>query len=62
MACSIGESHTIAVSNEGIAYSFGNNTYGALGIDSKNKVSIPTPIPNLPVTHWFPAEDFLRFV
>ena len=44
--CAIGESHSITVSNEGIAYSFGYNGYGALGYEST--VSKIVAIPNLP--------------
>ena len=46
MAC--GQNHTITLSDDGTAYSFGRNEEGALGLGHNNDVSIPTPIPNLP--------------
>ena len=63
MACACGYEHTITLSDDGTAYSFGSNNFGALGYDiSQNSqrqldlgdnnndedVSLPTPIPNLP--------------
>ena len=45
--CAIGESHSITVSNEGIAYSFGYNRNGELGYEMVNVLK-PTVIPNLP--------------
>ena len=48
MACSSGEEHTITLSDDGTAYSFGRNYLGELGLGHKENVSIPTPIPNLP--------------
>ena len=47
MAC--GGYHTITLSDDGIAHSFGRNKEGELGLGQKNNiVSLPTPIPNLP--------------
>ena len=46
MAC--GFEHTITLSDDGIAYSFGSNEHGELGLGHNNDVSLPTPIPNLP--------------
>ena len=46
MAC--GLQHTITLSDDGTAYSFGRNGKGALGLGHNNDVSVPTPIPNLP--------------
>ena len=48
MACACGFRHTITLSDDGTAYSFGRNCEGALGLGHKNDVSLPTPIPNLP--------------
>ena len=48
MACACGSSHTITLSNDGTAYSFGRNYEGALGLGHNNDVFLPTPIPNLP--------------
>ena len=48
MACACGRFHTITLSDDGIAHSFGNNEEGALGLGHNNDVSLPTPIPNLP--------------
>ena len=48
MACVSGGNHTITLSDEGTAHSFGKNTEGALGLGHNNDVSLPTPIPNLP--------------
>ena len=48
MACASGLCHTITLSDDGIAHSFGRNTDGALGLGHNNNVSVPTPIPNLP--------------
>ena len=48
MACACGCHHTITISNDGTAYSFGRNYEGALGLGHNNDVSLPTPIPNLP--------------
>ena len=48
--CATGECHTICISDDGIAYSFGDNYYGQLGLNEQNCISqqVPTPIPNLP--------------
>ena len=46
MAC--GYYHTITLSDDGIAHSFGKNQEGAIGLGHNNDVSLPTPIPNLP--------------
>ena len=46
MAC--GYRHTITLSDDGTAHSFGRNVDGALGLGHNNNVSLPTPIPNLP--------------
>ena len=46
MAC--GLEHTITLSDDGTAYSFGLNEGGALGLGHNKSVSLPTPIPNLP--------------
>ena len=48
MACACGFEHTITLSDDGTAYSFGNNDDGALGLGDYDDVSLPTPIPNLP--------------
>ena len=48
MACACGLWHTITLSNDGTAHSFGYNGEGALGLGHNNHVSLPTPIPNLP--------------
>ena len=47
-ACVCGNRHTITLSNDGTAHSFGYNGEGALGLGHNNDVSLPTPIPNLP--------------
>ena len=48
MACATGGYHTITLSIDGTAHSFGRNNDGALGLGHNNDVSLPTPIPNLP--------------
>ena len=48
MACVIGFEHTITLSIDGTAHSFGRNNNGQLGLGHNNDVSLPTPIPNLP--------------
>ena len=48
MACVCGDAHTITLSDDGIAHSFGRNKEGQLGLRHNNDVSLPTPIPNLP--------------
>ena len=47
-ASACGNSHTITLSDDGTAYSFGINEEGALGLGHNDDVSVPTPIPNLP--------------
>ena len=46
--CACGLWHTITLSDDGIAYSFGGNEDGQLGFGHNKDVSLPTPIPNLP--------------
>ena len=46
--CACGYEHTITLSDDGTAYSFGRNAEGALGLGHNNDVPLPTPIPNLP--------------
>ena len=48
MACVSGCYHTITLSNDGTAHSFGKNGNQQLGLGHNNDVSLPTPIPNLP--------------
>ena len=48
MACASGYDHTITLSDDGTAHSFGRNSQGQLGFGHNNDVSLPTPIPNLP--------------
>ena len=48
MAYADGYQHTITLSDDGTAYSFGRNFEGELGLGHTDNVSIPTPIPNLP--------------
>ena len=48
MGCSCGQYHTITLSDDGTAHSFGRNNVGQLGLGHNNDVSLPTPIPNLP--------------
>ena len=48
MACVSGQFHTITLSNDGTAHSFGRNKEGELGLGNTENVSLPTPIPNLP--------------
>ena len=48
MACVCGYYHTICLSDDGTAHSFGKNEEGELGLGHNNDVSLPTPIPNLP--------------
>ena len=47
MACA-SSGHTITISGDGTAYSFGRNKEGQLGLGHNQNVSLPTPIPNLP--------------
>ena len=48
MACGSGQLHTITLSDDGTAHSFGRNNVGQLGLGHNHDVSVPTPIPNLP--------------
>ena len=49
ITCASGHFHTITLSNDGTAYSFGRNKAGQLGLSHNSiYVSLPTPIPNLP--------------
>ena len=48
MACASGHYHTVTLSDDGTAHSFGKNDKGALGLGHNDHVSLPTPIPNLP--------------
>ena len=48
MACARGAEHTITLYDDGSAHSFGRNIEGQLGLGHNNRVSLPTPIPNLP--------------
>ena len=48
MACACGGWHTITLSNDDTAHSFGKNKEGQLGLSHNNDVLLPTPIPNLP--------------
>ena len=44
----VGSYHTITLSDDGTAHSFGRNEEGALGLGHNQNVPLPTPIPNLP--------------
>ena len=48
MTCSVGQSHTITLSDDGVVYSFGQNDEGQLGLGHKKNVSFPRQIPDLP--------------
>ena len=48
MSCACGFRHTITISDDGTAHSFGVNSEGELGLGHNKDVSLPTPIPNLP--------------
>ena len=48
MACACGFRHTITLSDDGTAHSFGRNIEGQLGLGHNNDASLPTPISNLP--------------
>ena len=48
MTACCGEYHTVTLSNDGTPYSFGYNGQGQLGLGPKDRVFLPTPIPNLP--------------
>ena len=57
MAC--GYEHTITLSDDGVAHSFGKNLKGQLGLGHNNDISLPTPIPNLPQINMISCgEDF----
>ena len=47
-SCACGNAHTITLSDDGIAHSFGGNFGGGLGLGHNDDVLLPTPIPNLP--------------
>ena len=47
-SCACGQMHTITLSDDGTAHSFGRNTEGELGLGHNDNVSLPSPIPNLP--------------
>ena len=47
-ACACGANHTVTLSDDGTAHSFGRNFEGQLGLGHNDNVSLPTPIPNLP--------------
>ena len=57
MACACGQYHTITISNDGTAHSFGRNKNGELGLGHNNNVSLPTPIPNLPKINMISCGD-----
>ena len=48
MAACCGDRHTITLSNDGSLHSFGYNTQGQLGLGHDSRVTLPTPISNLP--------------
>ena len=58
MACSCGEDHTITLSDDGSAHSFGRNEEGQLGLGHNNDVSLPTPILNLPKINQISCGDY----
>lgn len=39
-----GGSHSLALSEKGVLYAFGNNLYGQLGINSKISQNLPVPV------------------
>ena len=57
MACACGYFHTVILSADGTAHSFGSNLYGQLGMGHKNDVYLPTPIPNLPKINMISCGD-----
>ena len=57
LACACGHEHTITLSDDGIAHSFGTNHEGALGLGHNKDVSLPTPIPNLPKINMISCGD-----
>ena len=58
MACACGSYHTITLSDDGTAHSFGRNDNGALGLGHNKDVSLPTPIPNLPKIKQFSCGNY----
>ena len=58
MACACGLYHTITLSDDGTAHSFGLNEDGALGLGHNKDVSLPTPIPNLPKINLVSCGEF----
>ena len=48
MTCASGCAHSITISDDGTAHSFGRNKEGELGLGNNTHASLPTPIPNLP--------------
>ena len=58
MACARGAWHTITLSDDGTAHSFGRNTDGELGLGHNKDVSLPTPIPNLPPINMVSCGDY----
>ena len=58
MACVSGYDHTITLSDDGTAHSFGRNDKGQLGLGHNNHVSLPTPIPNLPQINQISCGDY----
>ena len=48
MSCACGEFHTITLSDDGTAHSFGKNFEGALGLGNRKNFLVPTPISKLP--------------
>ena len=58
MACACGIEHTITLSDDGTAHSFGRNKEGALGLGHNNDVSLPTPIPDLPQINMISCGDY----
>ena len=53
--------HTITLSDDGTAHSFGKNNKGALGLGHNKDVSLPTPIPNLPKINMISCGGFFTF-
>ena len=48
MACALGSTHTLALSDSGHVYSFGCNTTGQLGLGHNHHFTIPSAIRDLP--------------
>ena len=61
MACECGYYHTITLSDDGTAYSFGRNNEGALGLGHFYDVSLPTPISNLPQINMISCGAYFTF-